>query len=415
MSSVAGSSPVRILWLFQHRTARYEEVQALLREGFEVIPIAGELKDFPSAVTLPEDADPWTPPWRETCSVAPADLAILRDFDYHAPRSLPDAVVDALNRSVDAVLVGTFTPIAYRILRSGFRGIVILRPYGGYPYSAALGRWLAREGRLRWLAECDRYFWCPAIPYQSMVEDSRLTRGEIFWAPTVSAERLGTTWSGRGSEPAICEVISLITTYRRREYARFVELYGALPLRIFGQNPRGGESGTDERIVGTLPDAEYYSGIASCRAMVYAGLGSKYHLHYHAIEALMMRVPLVFFADSALAHTARYFGASEQRLQTMGVVSTPDEASTLASGLLRDAGRAIALAENQQELRELYAPVRWDSIIGNFIRSAVALPRYRRAHATRTDVPPPRGAGALARGVATAARRLLSPAWRRRS
>lgn len=415
MSAAAASNRVRILWLFQHRTARHEEVGALLREGFEVIPISGESRDFPNPVSLPEEADPWSRPWRGSCSVQAEDLRLLRDFDYGAPRPLPGPIVDALNRSVDAVLVGTFSPVAYRVLRSGFRGVVVLRPYGGYPYSGALGWWLPREVRLRWLAACDRYYWCPAIPYQSLIEDPRLTRGETFWAPTVSEERLGATWSSSRSEPAICEVISLISVYRRDEYARFLQRYGALPLRIFGQNPRGGHSGNDARIVGTLPDAEYYSGIASCRAMLYAGLGSKYHLHYHAIEALAMGVPLVFFGDSALAHTARYFGAGEERLRAMGMVTTPEEATALARGLLDDPGRAAELSERQRELRELYAPARWDRVIGDLLRSAVALRRYRDVHGERSDVPPARGAAGLARGALTVARRLATRARPRRS
>ena len=38
---------LRILWLFRHRTARFEEVNAMLRAGAEVIPIGGLFEDLP--------------------------------------------------------------------------------------------------------------------------------------------------------------------------------------------------------------------------------------------------------------------------------------------------------------------------------------------------------------------------------
>ena len=49
----SGMDGLRILWLFRHRTARFEEVNAMLRAGAEVIPIGGIFEDLPNAVEYP--------------------------------------------------------------------------------------------------------------------------------------------------------------------------------------------------------------------------------------------------------------------------------------------------------------------------------------------------------------------------
>ncbi len=371
---------LRILWVFRHRTARYEEVNALLQVGVEVIPIAGELEAFPNAIQLKEEQDPWYPQWRTTCTINEQDVNILREFDYfHDQNNLPQKIISLLNRWIDIIIVGTFSRLAYTFIRS-FKGTVVLRPYGGYPYTASLGPWFIRNPELNRLAASDRYVWCPALPYLGLIEDSRLTRNELFWPATVTKARLGHEWKAERSDTVVCEVISLIQRYRNKVHQQFMDNYGNLPLRIYGQNPKNGVRGNQSEIVGTLSDYDYYAGIASCRLMIYEGLGSKYHLHYHVIEALLMRVPVLFFYNSVLAHIALYLGMSLEELRNTGMCKNADEARIRASDFLRDPELAVLLSEAQEPIRKYFYPENWHTVMSGFIENVKRKESYRHQH-----------------------------------
>jgi len=399
----------RVLWLSSHRTARFEEVSALLRAGAEVVPTTGEYGAFPNAVELPEERDPLHPPWRLTCTVPPAVLRVVRDLRaYEDHKAIPPAVVEALDRWFDVVWVGTFSTLALELLRR-YRGAVVLRSYGGFPYTTSLGSLPIRNVALGVFGASERYAFCPALPYQALIEDPRLSRRETFWPACVTPSRLGHRWAGAASDAAACEVMGLIARYRAPEYARFVAAYGDLPLRVFGQNPRGGPTGDDPRIVGTLDDDPFFSGIAGCRVMLYTGLGWKYHLHYHPLEALMMGVPVIYSSSSAIAQTAMWMGASGDALREAGMCDSPAEVHALASRLLRDPQEAVAVSERQEILRAIYRPEPWDGVPREMLASVARAAAYWRNHRDSiVDRPPvasladifervPRRAGELAR------------------
>lgn len=400
---------LRVLWMSFHRTARFEEVSALLRAGAEVVPTTGEYGAFPNAVELPEERDPLHPPWRLTCTVPPDVLRVVRDLRaYENHKAIPPAVVEALDRWFDVVWVGTFSTLALELL-GRYRGTVVLRPYGGFPYTMSLGSLRNRNRALAVFGASERFAFCPALPYQALIEDPRLSRRETFWPACVTPSRLGHRWAGASSDAVACEVMGLIDRYRAPEYARFVSAFGDLPLRIFGQNPRGGSTGDDPRIVGTLDDDPFFGGIAGCRVMLYTGLGWKYHLHYHPLEALMMGVPVIFLSSSAIAHTAMWMGASRDALRAAGMCDTPVEAHALASRLLRDPHEAVAVSERQEILRTIYRPEPWDGAPRELLASIARAAAYSRDHRDPVvDRPPassladvfgrvPRRAGELAR------------------
>jgi hypothetical protein len=394
----------RVLWICKHRIARFEEVNALLRAGAEVVPITGELDEFPNAVRLPEEDDPLYPDWRSFCTIPNEVLAVLRAYDYNAASdSLTPALVSLLDRWIDVVWVGTFTPVAVSLLRR-LQGGVVLRTYGGYPYTGSLGPWPVREEALRLLSSSDGYVFCPALPYQGLVEDSRLTRGETYWPACVTASRLGHVWKGESSEPFACETISLIERYRRQVYEQYVSDFGDLPLRIFGQNPVGGSHG-DRRIVGTLADDAYNEAIASCRVVVYAGLGTKYHLHYHVLEALVMRVPVIFFETSALAHISLFSGLAREELRASGMCSSVMEARDLATRLLQSPREASVLSERQGAIRSIFEPSAWDGVVANLIARFQQRANYRERYADSSDHPPEAGLRALGAAAFSSAHR----------
>ena len=360
--------PIRILWICSHRTHRYEELSLLLRAGAEVVPIAIDNPDFPNALDDEENADPLYPDWRKSLMM-PEDIAMrLRAIDYYNQnRFLSVEEKQLINKWFDVVLVASFTEIAESFL-NWFSGYVILRAFGGYPYSGILKPLTYRgHRRLNKIAHSAKFIWCPIIPYLTAVEDARVTRSEVLIPPCVSRDRYPCEWLGTQSQPYICEVISLIERYRSAVYRDYCDSFGELPLKIFGQNEKTRILENDSNVVGTLPDSEYYSQLATCRAMLYLGLDNKYHLHYHVLEAVMMKVPIIFFSNGSIAHIARYYGLSDEQLARMGMCQSRSQAVDLAKKCLFELEFALQLSQNQEKLRELFSSERVFHAVEDFV------------------------------------------------
>jgi hypothetical protein len=351
--------PLRILWICSHRTHRIEEVEALLKTGAEVIPIATPNLEFPNAIDPEEESDPSYPAWRPRCTIPAPDLERLRSLRfYDEPLNLTEDDRGRINKWIDVVLVASFTRIVANLL-DWYKGAIIFRVFGGYPYSRVMKPWTPAGHRtLNRIAHSDRYYWCPILPYLGMMEDPRLTRNEVIVPAFVSKPRLRHEWAGASSSPFVSDVISMIDRYRMREYRAYVAAFGDLGVKIFGQNDKSGELGRDDRVVGTLTDDAYYAQLASSRAMIYVGLGTTVHLHYHPLEAMAMKVPVIFLRNGAIAHHSRYYGQTEDELKAMGMCADEKEAHDLARRCLDDAGVAQQLSTAQDALRNHFSPAR---------------------------------------------------------
>jgi hypothetical protein len=381
MTESSRARPFRILWICSHRTHRYEEVSLFLRAGAEIVPIKAPNHEFPNAIDPDEETDPLYPNWRRFNSIPEPELTRIRAIDYYKQYADLSAVdKDLLNKWIDMVIVASYTKILVSFL-DWFTGFLMLRAFGGYPYSGVLQP-ETRFGRrtLNKIAETDRYFWSPNIPYLSAIEDGRITRSEIIIPVTVSRDRYSSEWAARDSDHHICEVISLIERYRAPVYADYVQAYGQLPLKIFGLNPKSGSLANDSRVVGTLSDEQYYPQITRCRAMLYEGLNSPYHIHYHALETLMMKVPLIFFSGGSIAHIARYYGESDEHLREAGMCSSRDEAIRLADACINDLEFALQLSERQEFLRKCFAPEKAEHAVADFVQNVKLKRNYFREH-----------------------------------
>jgi hypothetical protein len=298
------------------------------------------------------------------------------DYYDETPPSPEDRVL--LNTWIDAIIVASFSRIARGILR-WFSGFVILRAFGGYPYAGVL-RPATYVGHrdLNAIAHSAQYYWCPILPYLSATVDPRLTRNEIVVPAFVTAARLPYRWFGTSSKPYICDVISLIARYRQQFYEAYTRSFGELPMRIFGNNDRTGALANDDRIVGPLDDDHYFRGIATSRLMVYFGSDTKFHLHYHPLEALTMGVPVVFSGAGSIAHHARYYGTSDRELGEMGMCDSREDALLLARECLADTRRAVSLSVAQEPLREQFRPARAELAVTDLVHRLTLKRNYAR-------------------------------------
>lgn len=346
--------PLRILWICSHRTHRYEEVNLFLKSGAEVVPISNVHSDFPNAIDYHEEDDVLYPVWRETLTM-PESIAIkIRQIDYYSKHScLSSEEKDLINQWFSVVIVGSFTDIVVSFL-SWFNGYVVLRAFGGYPYSEILKPETYKgHKKLELISYSSKYYWSPILPYLNA--DTRVTRNEIIIPPFVSKERLKYSWNGIKSEAYVCDTISLIDRYRSNEYREYLQSFGSLPIKIFGNNEKCVDADNDKHIMGTLSDDEYFKSIASCRVMLYKGLGHKNHLHYHVIEALMMNIPIIFFSTGAISHIAQYYGIDIDILKSIGMCETDLEAVTLANKCLNEPVYAYEMSARQEMLRNIFA------------------------------------------------------------
>ncbi len=350
---------IRILWICAHRTHRYEEVSMFLKAGAEVVPVKTQVFEYPNAVEEEEGLDNLYPNWRQSNTIPDEVLTHIREINYFADYArLTDKEKKIINEWIDVVIVASFSEIAASFL-DWFSGYVILRAFGGYAYSGVFKPMTVKGHRLlNKISRSANYYWSPNIPYLTELEDPRITRNEMIIPPCVSPDRFSEKWVALESKPYICEVISLIEKHRWSAYQDYKTTFAELPLKILGQNDKSGALADDPIVVGTLSDKDYYSYLVTSRAMVYLGLRSKYHIHYHVLEALMIGLPVIFFSDGSVANIARFYGISNDYLTQSGMSETNIDAINISKKCLADINFAIELSEKQEALRELFSPTK---------------------------------------------------------
>jgi len=341
----------RLLWLCTHRTQWREEVPLLLDAGFEVVPV------HKSHELYPIDEQPNDPyyvqDWRKRCTLPAKIVDRIRAVNWF--HEAPGEVLPLARKVFDGVIITSFLdtvllfsrwftkPIFYRVFGRGVDPCYTERY--GMPMVQELGETRAYRQ--------DLYHWCPILPTLSQPENAILTKNEILLEPFVSLDRLPVRWHEDKSEPSVVMVLSRMACLKHvanifQQIAGFGAISDRLPLRVLGQNEPGGPF-NDPRILGTLPDAEYFQTLARSRVFFYEG-ESILHLHWSVWEALGMGIPVVMLQSSYPAWAlCRIVGLSACGPE-FGVARDFEEAREMLFACLKEPAVALAIAERQQPL-----------------------------------------------------------------
>jgi len=348
-----GAIMKRLLWLCTHRTQWREELPLLLEAGFEVVP--GQWGHRERA-THENPADPYfLQTWRQHCTLPTQILERLRSVNWF--HEAPPDVIPLACEVFDGVMVESFVDSLVLIAR-WFPKPIFFRVFGHAgetSYSSIAGPGVLHELRQTACYQNGHYHWCPILPTLSFVEEEILGAGEVVLEPCVSLQRLPFRWQEEAAEPYVAVVLSRLVevSYYQSLYRRMVSAFrrpeGAVPLRVLGQNPRGGDALDDSEIVGGLDDPQYFEIMARATAFFYQG-DSIGHLHWCALEALAMGVPVVMMETGFLAWALRRSAGPEARGEDYGIVQGLDHTYHLLTRCLQDPRVAAAIALRQRPL-----------------------------------------------------------------
>jgi hypothetical protein len=348
----------RLLWLCTHRTQWREELPLLLEAGFEVVPARWGHRERATHENL--DDPYYLQTWRQHCTLPTQTIEQLRSVNWF--HEAPPDLVPLACEAFDGVMVESFVDSLVLIAR-WFPKPIFFRVFGHAgesSYSLIAGPGVLHELSQTACYQSGHYHWCPVLPTLSFVEEEILTRGQVYLDPFISLERLPFQWEAEKAEPYVAVVLSRLADvgYYHSLYRRIVSAFrrpeGAIPLRVLGQNPGGGNALADPEIVGGLEDQQYFGIIARATAFFYQG-DSISHLHWCALEALGMGVPLVMMETGFLAWALKRVVDSEARGEGYGVVQGLDHASKLLARCLGDPSVAATIALRQRPLARYFA------------------------------------------------------------
>jgi hypothetical protein len=325
----AALNKIRILWLCLptvHETAKKEDGQLFVDAGFEFIPNGTEPSDDTSNSF-----------WKNECTLSTSVLDVIR-IDWTS-----DEAKQCINEHIHAIMIPGQIGMLGHFL-SWFKGYVIFRAYG----HGALTTYTDICGAMGLdtsIFRNDKYIWCPIHSALSFVETCGVINNEFVIGAFVSPSRLDKyKWNGGHSEPKIFEVFSGINRmYYSDMYKTFKNHFGDNNYIILGFNSK---IDSDPHIMGTLDNDTLYNTMCSCRCLPYTGLSDK-HLHYHAIEAIEMGIPVIFSSGSMIADCCRIFNVN---IEKAWVYNSWDEAKHLVNRCLLDIGFAKEISAGQREI-----------------------------------------------------------------
>lgn len=282
----------RVLWLLQHKTLMQAEVPILLRLGYEVfVP-----KVIPER--LPMRSSTITYEYDDSLTVPSAVLERLNQTDFYTEGAISDAVIADLNEHFGAAFFIVYDALHINMLRN-FRGALLHRAFG-HVQDERYGRilqWLGHGGaelitaaqRRFWFAQCYENLAAVEPPYLS----NRAAYLPIALSDAYFQENVD-TWTG--GKRRILFVAPDINSDEgsRRPYDHFKALYGDLPHVIVGRQPVPVD---DPNVIGFVSDEELIE-LTRTSAVFVSVSRQPRHLYYSPIEAAVVGLPVVFYADS---------------------------------------------------------------------------------------------------------------------
>ena len=286
------TTPVRVMWLLNHTTARRFEIPMLKRLGISEIFLPKRYPNDPgfrtASVDYSEDAN---------LTIPSADLEILNAADWYDDPG-PIAMA-AANRHFDVAFFIMQSAGILKALSRGFDGAVIWRAYGldaTMSYAKALDYFSEGRGQSFIRALGSRFWFGQAYANLEKLEPALLSSRSVLLPAGLADSAIQDEWSG--SKRAIlfvCPDIE-INPYYRSVYETFSRDFSDLPYLVAGAQPIAMR---DPRILGFLPTAEHRRNMREMRVMYYHSTEPN-HVHYHPFEAVQAGMPLIFMAGGIL-------------------------------------------------------------------------------------------------------------------
>ncbi len=313
----------RVLWTYEHPTARLQEMMLFPAAGSEVVPTYTESPTGWLDSRYHDESHPMYPRWREYCSL-PVNLvervrrAALWERDFRVDPEEAQLINDNFSGMFINCSPGTLANIF-----SWYTGKVLFRCNGGpnrtdlYKDARAWVETAKQAGRLK------DFIYLPGH-FNLVVPEMYEAGVKIIHFPVFAEEaRIPGRWAGRASNQ-IATAISYLDfhSHFQGQLRDVVDAYGGsdLHVRVFGKNKLIQTATDNIEIVGGLPsDNDFWGQIFNCAAFVDAGKDPT-HTVFPPLEAAVKGMPVFFQRDNGHPHALQDFGVTVPLDERIGIL-----------------------------------------------------------------------------------------------
>ena len=342
---------LRLLWAYDHPTARYQEVTLYLDAGLEVIVSLGE----PNTMKYDRDYHSEThylyPDWRASCTLPQYVVERVRRISLAAHGGFVSRADAALiNRTIDILIVPSDPPVIKNIM-TWFKGYMLFRANGA-PNKKMFFENIAKIDAIASQAHCrDRFYYAPGM-LNLIPHDSRTLKNQsVFLNVWVSPERIGHQWQGRNSKPYVTTAISYIDFHNffYDQYLNFQSKITAQPYVVLGKNDKESPRCASKSILGATDADTLYGKIAQSRIFVDA-VNVPEHLIWPPLEAMQMGVPVYFIENSGLGAVGLDEGYSREIMEQAGMFPDFESLNNALKLDFQNFKKLEAIAERQRAI-----------------------------------------------------------------
>lgn len=333
----------RVLWICNHVTLMDAEVPLLLELGFEVFTP----KKFPYKSDFISCKANYA--YDASLSIPESDLQVLNSIDFYEDRFRIEQI-EVIKRNFD-IAITAFYKNPLKLLVNHFPGLIFIRAFG---LAGKANYWdVARESwgePFLYKMEQIRSRLYFAASYRNMlkVEQNIFRENGVFLPlglPENFAANLKDGYTGEKKQilfvcPRIC-----VSSYYYDIYKNFKKNFKYFPYVIAGK-PFGKIS--DRHLLGYLPREEFNRVFCESRVMFYHSTEPR-HLHYHPLEAIYAKQPLIFMSQGML-------GELTPKIKYPGAADTIDEAKHKIRRILNNDRSFIRdVQDSQRELLDFFS------------------------------------------------------------
>lgn len=285
----------RALWLMNHSTLRPFEVPLLIDMGYEVFcPKIYPYDEGNMSANVDDSYD-------STLSVSKEILDYLNTIDFY--KAIPAKAMSLVNQYFDVAFFGFF-PEQLKMLVEGFRGVLVMQPFGlaaNVTYTEIIEQSLGISFLEKLENLGKRFFFGQAYENISQNEFRYLKNRAIYLPLGLKDAYVEDEWIG--DERKILFVCPRIKTspYFYHIYSKFKKDFKGFDYIIGGAQPIAVTD--DEHVAGYLPKEQYDYNMKHLAVMFYHSQ-EKRHLHYHPLEAVKHGMPLVYMDGGLLEEIA---------------------------------------------------------------------------------------------------------------
>jgi hypothetical protein len=350
---------LRVLWTYEHPTARFQEMMLFPEAGIEVVPTFTRLQTGWLDSGYHDESHPMYPPWRNYCSL-PVNVVerIRRSRLWERNFKIDKDEAALINKHFSAIFVNCSSQTLANIFE-WYRGKILFRCNGGPNRDVLMSDARAWVETARQAGRTRDFIFLPSLHKLIVPEMAENCIRRILFPVYVDEERVPGEWARRSSR-TIATAISYVDFHKhfQAQLAEMARAYRGAPLtlEVFGKNKVIDTAAENVRVIGGLPKhEEFWARIFDCVAFVDAGQDPTHNI-FPPLEAAFKGMPVFWCKDNGNVQAIADSLPQVKLDADIGVLPTHDDIAEHLPRVCEDAEKLAHVNRTQLALlRDIFS------------------------------------------------------------